>query len=107
MGRLTHDGFLIELDKNFSRVRNSGSLFITIKRYEPKPRKGGKPNPEGNEPLCLIRAKLGSNAISTVVAQKDVAKFHTSFEAIMKGNMDGLKKPEKEKKKKERKDEAK
>lgn len=48
------------------------------------------------------RAKLGSKAISTLVAQKDVARFQSSLGTMMKGNMDALKRPEKEKKKKDK-----
>jgi hypothetical protein len=50
------------------------------------------------------RAKLGNKGISTLVAQKDVARFQSALGTMMKGNMDALKKPEKEKKKKEKKD---
>mmetsp|Transcript_35446 Transcript_35446/g.83417 ORF Transcript_35446/g.83417 Transcript_35446/m.83417 type:complete len:110 (+) Transcript_35446:149-478(+) len=101
MGRLSQDGFLTALDKFFVKVRTAGSLFVTMKRYVPKPSKSGKPNPEGSEPLCLIRAKIGNNAISTVVPLKDVAKFQDAYGTILKGNMDGLKKPEKVLKKKQ------
>jgi signal recognition particle subunit SRP14 len=103
MGRFSNDGFLTALDKQFNKVRVKGSLYITFKRYCPKPTKKGKPNPEGSDPLCLIRAKLGSNCISTVVPQKDVPRFQSAFGTILKGNMDALKKPEKEKKEKKKK----
>ena len=103
MGRLSNDGFLTALDKQFNKVRASGSLYINFKRYCPKPSKKGKPNPEGTDPLCLIRAKLGNNCISTVVPQKDVPRFQSAFGTILKGNMDALKKPEKEKKDKKKK----
>lgn len=103
MGRLSNDGFLTALDKQFNKVRANGSLYINFKRYCPKPSKKGKPNPEGSDPLCLIRAKLGSNCISTVVPQKDVPRFQSAFGTILKGNMDALKKPEKEKKDKKKK----
>jgi hypothetical protein len=104
MGRLSNDGFLTALDKQFNKVRQNGSLYINFKRYCPKPSKKGKPNPEGSDPLCLIRAKLGNNSISTTVPQKDVPRFQTAFGTILKGNMDALKKPEKEKKDKKKKD---
>uniref|UniRef100_A0A7S0HGD2 Signal recognition particle 14 kDa protein n=1 Tax=Hanusia phi TaxID=3032 RepID=A0A7S0HGD2_9CRYP len=97
MGRYSNDGFLTALDKQFNRVRTQGSLFVTLKRYVPKAFKSGRANPEGSEPLCLIRAKLGNHSISTVVPQKDVVKFQAAFSTILKGNMDGLKKPEKKK----------
>ena len=75
--RLSNDGFLTALDKQFNKVRASGSLYINFKRYCPKPSKSGKPNPEGSDPLCLIRAKLGNHSISTVVPQKDVPRFQS------------------------------
>mmetsp|Transcript_42309 Transcript_42309/g.84792 ORF Transcript_42309/g.84792 Transcript_42309/m.84792 type:complete len:110 (-) Transcript_42309:127-456(-) len=101
MGRLSQDGFLTALDKCFVKVRSNGSLFVTMKRYVPKPSKAGKPNPEGSDPLCLIRAKIGNSAISTVIPMKDVPKFQAAYGTILKGNMDGLKKPEKVSKKKQ------
>mmetsp|Transcript_64369 Transcript_64369/g.134324 ORF Transcript_64369/g.134324 Transcript_64369/m.134324 type:complete len:111 (-) Transcript_64369:76-408(-) len=104
MGRVSQDGFLTALDKCFVKVRTNGSLFVTMKRYVPKPSKKGTPNPEGSEPLCLIRAKIGNTAVSTVVPLKDVPKFQEAYGTILKGNMDGLKKPEKEKRKKQPKE---
>jgi len=95
MPRLSQSSFLTALDKHFSKVRTGGSLFITFKRYVPKPSKKGKENPEGSAPLCLIRAKLGNTAVSTVVPQKDAPKMQAALGTIMRGNMDALKATEK------------
>lgn len=46
----------------------------------------------------LDRAKLGKKSISSLVANKDVARFQASLSTMMKGNMDALKKAEKKKK---------
>lgn len=63
----------------------------------PKPRPGRRPLPEPQENLCLIRAKLRSKKIATVVHQKDINKFQVAYSSLLKGNLDGLKKLKKPK----------
>ncbi|KAF5890857.1 centrosomal protein, partial [Clarias magur] len=71
--------FLTELTRLFQKCRTSGSVVITLKKYDgrtkPVPRKG---HPETFEPAdnkCLIRASEGKKKISTVVSTKEVIKF--------------------------------
>lgn len=94
---LENDTFLTELTKMFQKGKSSGSLSLTMKRYDgrtkPEPRKGNLPEPQ--EYKCLIRANLGNKKISTVINQKDVNKFQMAYANVLKGNMDGLKKKDK------------
>ncbi|MBN3310556.1 SRP14 protein, partial [Amia calva] len=71
--------FLTELTRLFQKCRTSGSVYITLKKYDgrtkPVPRKG---NPETFDPVdnkCLLRATDGKKKISTVVSTKEVIKF--------------------------------
>ncbi|XP_063430467.1 signal recognition particle 14 kDa protein-like [Mytilus trossulus] len=94
---LENDTFLTELTKMFQKGKSSGSLMLTMKRWDghtkPQPRKGNLPDP--TEFKCLIRASLGNKKLSTVVSQKDVNKFQMAYANLLKGNMDGLKKKDK------------
>ena len=115
---LENDHFMLELTKLFQqqRVKASGSLSLTMKRYDgrtkparqltKKQRLEGKnlstslPNsPATSEPLeykCLVRAVFGSKKLSTVVAAKDVNRFQLAYSNLLKANMDTLKKKAKE-----------
>uniref|UniRef100_A0A8C5WLP8 Signal recognition particle 14 kDa protein n=1 Tax=Leptobrachium leishanense TaxID=445787 RepID=A0A8C5WLP8_9ANUR len=71
--------FLTELTRLFQKCRTTGSVYITLKKYDgrtkPVPRKG---HPETFEPAdnkCLLRATDGKKKISTVVSSKEVNKF--------------------------------
>ncbi|ROI68639.1 Signal recognition particle 14 kDa protein [Anabarilius grahami] len=66
--------FLTELTRLFQKCRTSGSVVITLKKYDgrtkPVPRKG---HPETFEPAdnkCLVRASEGKKKISTVPLQR-------------------------------------
>lgn len=78
-------------------------LFLSLSADDghdkPKPREGRPPLPEPQENLCLIRAKLRSKKIATVVHQKDINKFQVAYSSLLKGNLDGLKKLKKPKSK--------
>merc|ERR1711976_1106247 len=108
---LENEQFLSELTRLFQKGRTSGSISLTMKRYDgrtkPKPREGRPQPPEPSEYKCLIRATLGKNKLSTVVLQKDVNKFQLAYANLLKGNMDGLKKKEKSKSKSKSKNKAK
>ena len=115
---LENDHFLLELTKLFQqqRVKTSGSLSLTMKRYdgrtkparqltkkqrlEAKNLSSSLPNsPTTSEPLeykCLVRAVFGSKKLSTVVAAKDVNRFQLAYSNLLKANMDTLKKKAKE-----------
>ncbi|KAH0948105.1 hypothetical protein HN011_011098 [Eciton burchellii] len=93
---LENDTFLAELTKLFDKSRLSGSVILTIKRFngynKPIPRKGRPTLPTPTEYLCLVRASLRSRKISTVIHSKDVNKFQQAYWNLLKTNISGLKK---------------
>ncbi|KAL7861822.1 hypothetical protein SRHO_G00132630 [Serrasalmus rhombeus] len=104
---LENDAFLTELTRLFQKCRTSGSVVITLKKYDgrtkPAPRKG---HPETFEPAdnkCLIRASEGKKKISTVVSTKEVIKFQMAYSNLLRAHMDGLKKKDKKSKSKKTK----
>ncbi|XP_023324668.1 signal recognition particle 14 kDa protein-like [Eurytemora carolleeae] len=95
-----NDLFLSKLTLMFDKSRSKGHVDLCMKRYDgrtkpiPKPRKNVKqkgkklflsklppaaePHPEPAEYMCLIRAVLGKEKISTVINAKDVNKFQVN-----------------------------
>uniref|UniRef100_A0A5F8G6K8 Signal recognition particle 14 kDa protein n=1 Tax=Monodelphis domestica TaxID=13616 RepID=A0A5F8G6K8_MONDO len=76
---LESEQFLTELTRLFQKCRSSGSVFITLKKYDgrtkPIPRKGSVEGFEPSDNKCLLRATDGKKKISTVVSSKEVNKF--------------------------------
>ncbi|KAH0620586.1 hypothetical protein JD844_021213 [Phrynosoma platyrhinos] len=104
---LESEQFLTELTRLFQKCRTTGSVYITLKKYDgrtrPIPRKG---HIEGFEPVdnkCLLRATDGKKKISTVVSSKEVNKFQMAYSNLLRANMDGLKKKDKKSKSKKSK----
>ncbi|XP_039597578.1 signal recognition particle 14 kDa protein [Polypterus senegalus] len=104
---LENDSFLTELTRLFQKCRTSGSVYITLKKYDgrtkPVPRKG---HPETFEPAdnkCLLRATDGKKKITTVVSSKEVIKFQMAYSNLLRAHMDGLKKKDKKSKSKKSK----
>ncbi|CAK1552249.1 unnamed protein product [Leptosia nina] len=98
---LNYDVFLSELTKLFQNARTSGSVTVTMKRYDgrttPNPRGGlAIPNPQYK---CLLRAQFRSKKISTVIEQKDVEMFSNAYSNLLKTSINGLKRLKKPKKK--------
>ncbi|KAF2980138.1 hypothetical protein EK904_009574, partial [Melospiza melodia maxima] len=88
--------FLTELTRLFQKCRTSGSVFITLKKYDgrtkPVPRKGHVETSEPADNKCLLRATDGKKKISTV-----------AYSNLLRANMDGLKKKDKKSKAKKSK----
>ncbi|XP_025907624.1 signal recognition particle 14 kDa protein [Nothoprocta perdicaria] len=99
--------FLTELTRLFQKCRTSGSVFITLKKYDgrtkPVPRKGHADSFEPADNKCLLRATDGKKKISTVVSSKEVNKFQMAYSNLLRANMDGLKKKDKKSKNKKSK----
>ncbi|RTG85517.1 multidrug resistance protein, MATE family [Schistosoma bovis] len=93
--------FLTSLHKLFNQSKSSGSLYITMKRYDgrvkpiPKRVQKVKDVHVTSENSCLLRATLGNQKISTVVHQKDMNRFNQAYSNLLKANIDGLKKRDK------------
>uniref|UniRef100_A0A4X1US95 Signal recognition particle 14 kDa protein n=1 Tax=Sus scrofa TaxID=9823 RepID=A0A4X1US95_PIG len=99
---LESEQFLTELTRLFQKCRLSGSVFITLKKYDgrtkPIPRKGSVEGFEPADNKCLLRATDGKKKISTVVSSKEVNKFQMAYSNLLRANMDGLKKRDKKSK---------
>uniref|UniRef100_A0A671E437 Signal recognition particle 14 kDa protein n=2 Tax=Laurasiatheria TaxID=314145 RepID=A0A671E437_RHIFE len=99
---LESEQFLTELTRLFQKCRLSGSVFITLKKYDgrtkPIPRKGSVEGFEPSDNKCLLRATDGKKKISTVVSSKEVNKFQMAYSNLLRANMDGLKKRDKKSK---------
>ena len=121
-----NDGFLLELTKLFQqqRVKNSGSLSLTMKRYDGRTKPPAKltkkqrleqkkssassgtthaastasSSHDSVEYKCLVRAVYGSKKLSTIVSAKDINSFQLAYSNLLKANMDTLKKKVKESK---------
>ncbi|CAD5224420.1 unnamed protein product [Bursaphelenchus okinawaensis] len=112
--------FLNNLEKYFIKSRQGGppAVRLTIKPYDgrtkPAPRSAEKQAKLGKrakktqkrkraeeppkENLCLIRAKIGDEHISTVLRAKEVNRFHIQYMGLLREHMNTLQKPAKEKK---------
>mmetsp|Transcript_29619 Transcript_29619/g.40906 ORF Transcript_29619/g.40906 Transcript_29619/m.40906 type:complete len:117 (-) Transcript_29619:219-569(-) len=113
MVHLSQDGFLTELNKMMKNSKNKGSVNVTMKvlSKKPLPKSGSqsqsKKKPQSSssssssdsgERECLIRARLGNKKISATVKSRDVIKFQQTLSVILRANMDGLKKRERNRK---------
>ncbi|NXC51763.1 SRP14 protein, partial [Aleadryas rufinucha] len=98
--------FLTELTRLFQKCRTSGSVFITLKKYDgrtkPVPRKGHVESFEPADNKCLLRATDGKKKISTVVSDNFKLK-RLAYSNLLRANMDGLKKKDKKSKAKKSK----
>ncbi|NWV16092.1 SRP14 protein, partial [Origma solitaria] len=98
--------FLTELTRLFQKCRTSGSVFITLKKYDgrtkPVPRKGHVESFEPADNKCLLRATDGKKKISTVVSD-NVNLERLAYSNLLRANMDGLKKKDKKSKAKKSK----
>ncbi|XP_046509709.1 signal recognition particle 14 kDa protein isoform X2 [Equus quagga] len=84
---LESEQFLTELTRLFQKCRLSGSVFITLKKYDgrtkPIPRKGSVEGFEPSDNKCLLRATDGKKKISTVVSSKEVNKFQMTQVSVV------------------------
>ncbi|NWH74847.1 SRP14 protein, partial [Piaya cayana] len=98
--------FLTELTRLFQKCRTSGSVFITLKKYDgrtkPVPRKGHVESFEPADNKCLLRATDGKKKISTVVSD-NFGLQRLAYSNLLRANMDGLKKKDKKSKNKKSK----
>ncbi|NXF45736.1 SRP14 protein, partial [Oceanites oceanicus] len=98
--------FLTELTRLFQKCRTSGSVFITLKKYDgrtkPVPRKGHVESFEPADNKCLLRATDGKKKISTVVSD-NIGLERLAYSNLLRANMDGLKKKDKKSKNKKSK----
>uniref|UniRef100_A0A3Q3J685 Signal recognition particle 14 kDa protein n=1 Tax=Monopterus albus TaxID=43700 RepID=A0A3Q3J685_MONAL len=102
---LENDSFLTELTRLFQKCRTSGSVVITLKKYDgrtkPVPRKGHSESFEPADNKCLFRASDGKRKISTVFV--NLNSFLQAYSNLLRAHMDGLKKKDKKSKSKKTK----
>jgi signal recognition particle subunit SRP14 len=105
---LENEQFLTELTKFYQKAHTSGTVVVTMKRYDGRTKPVPKPNSKNNKkatsslPLpieideykCLLRASMGSKKLSTVISPKDLNKFQLAYSNLIRGNIE-LKKKEK------------
>ena len=109
MVQLDEARFLSELTKLFQATRDAGSLTITHKRLQQRPKRGqgGDDATVETAPArfsVLVRAKTEKKKLSTVVAGADLVKFQAQLAAVVRANASALKKKERAKKKQKRSD---
>ncbi|XP_012368734.1 signal recognition particle 14 kDa protein-like [Octodon degus] len=104
---LESEQFLTELTRLFQKCQMSGSVFITLKKYDGQtrsiPKKGSVEGFEPADNKCLWRAMDGKRKISTVVSSTEVSKFQMAYSNLLGADMDGLKKRDKKNKSKKAK----
>lgn len=100
---LDADPFLNELTKLYEGTRESGTVWVTLKRSSLQ--RHGKRKPENQPPVeesqfrCIVRATDGKKKISTLLSAKDHYRFQMAYATVLKAHMDTLKKREKKEKK--------
>jgi len=104
MVQLDENRFLTELGRMYERHKSSGSVWVTMKCSNGKPRSRTREYPR-EEYKCLVRAVAGKagkggkpgkkKEIATMVGTVQFPKFQQAMIVIMKANMDALKKKEK------------
>jgi len=90
---LEPDSFLLELTRLYEQHASDGSVWVTLKRTNLRPRKGATEEPpagEAGDYRCLVRATDGSRKFSTALKGKEVARFHAAYALIQKAHTGAL-----------------
>lgn len=93
MGRFEPDKFLTELHKLYERNKDTGTVYLTMKRTNEKPRKS-KQDHSALPLKCLLRATDGKRKISTIISGKELPRFQDAYTTILRAHTDSLKKRE-------------
>ncbi|KAL2636153.1 hypothetical protein R1flu_007632 [Riccia fluitans] len=100
---LDTDPFLNELTKLYENNRESGTVWVTLKRSTLKPQRKRKPEDTTDagdtQFRCLVRATDGKKKISAALTAKDHQRFQMAYATVLKAHMDSLKKRDKKDKK--------
>ncbi|KAJ2955437.1 hypothetical protein NQZ79_g8555 [Umbelopsis isabellina] len=104
MRELDPISFTVELGRFYEQAKTSGTVYVTMKRLTREPSQGQRKRKledttmaeatelENKEYVCLIRAKLHKESISTRVNGAQYEKFQTAYSNIIKAYMDALQK---------------
>jgi signal recognition particle subunit SRP14 len=93
---LDNSKFLSQLELLFTKSKEKGTVYITMKRFAHK-----KAQSEDVEYASLLRATFGKTKISTRIEPQDLERFNNDYISICRIHMDSLKKKERKKKNKE------
>ncbi|KAL3684195.1 hypothetical protein R1sor_002217 [Riccia sorocarpa] len=101
---LDTDPFLNELTKLYENNRESGTVWVTLKRStleRPRKRKSEEDAADAGDAQyrCLVRATDGKKKISAALTAKDHQRFQMAYATVLKAHMDSLKKRDKKDKK--------
>ncbi|CAM6098354.1 unnamed protein product [Calypogeia fissa] len=100
---LDADPFLNELTKLYEGTRESGTVWVTLKRSSLQRHGKRKTDTESaveeSQFRCIVRATDGKKKISTLLSAKDHHRFQMAYATVLKAHMDTLKKREKKEKK--------
>ncbi|XP_012370819.1 signal recognition particle 14 kDa protein-like [Octodon degus] len=90
--------FLTELTKLFEKCWTSGSVFISLKKYDGRtgsiPEKGSVEGFEPADNKRVLRA-IDGKKISTVASSEEVSKLQMACLNLLRANVEGLKKRDK------------
>merc|ERR1711881_733999 len=101
------EDFLVKLQVLYLETKASGTLTVTMKRYDgidkpagPKKQKliDQMSNSEKEKRKVLIRAKTNKKKLATIIDKEALGTFQVAYCKILRSSMDGLKKKEKKKK---------
>ncbi|KAL6769794.1 SRP14 [Auxenochlorella protothecoides x Auxenochlorella symbiontica] len=76
----------------FERHEKSGSVYVTLKRSNEKPKT--KADWSQVPFRCLVRATDGKRKISTLLSEKELARFRDSYSTILRAHTHALKRRE-------------
>jgi len=106
------EDFLVKLQVLYLENRKSGTITVTMKRYDgidkpsgPKKAKliSQMSSSESSARKVLIRAKTNKKKLATIIDKEQLGSFQTAYCKILRSSMDGLKKKEKKKKAQQKK----
>ncbi|KAK8808755.1 hypothetical protein WA538_002340 [Blastocystis sp. DL] len=102
MPHISNEEFLVQLEKLSKATSLSGSVSLSLKRYNEgvncfPSHKKEVIDPKQNH--CLIRAVCKERKISTIVPTSEVASFNTRISGVLRGSITNLERKQKKAKK--------
>uniref|UniRef100_A0A0G4HYS0 Signal recognition particle 14 kDa protein n=1 Tax=Chromera velia CCMP2878 TaxID=1169474 RepID=A0A0G4HYS0_9ALVE len=95
-----HPRFFLELGKLYDSCRKKGSVWVWMRRHYRSTfgtKRGTLPRNEDEQPVTFVRATNGKKKISTIVDKESMTSFSSQLTHVMRVNVDGLKKTQKQK----------
>ncbi|KAG4095471.1 signal recognition particle 14 kDa protein [Neocallimastix lanati (nom. inval.)] len=101
MGLLSNDQFLTQLNNQFEKTKENGTVYVSMKRYKWDHKELRKKNAdpslvsEDEKFQCLFRAVQNKHKISTLVTEANAEKFIDAYSNLLALHLDSLKKKKK------------